>query len=213
MIEQAQKEGTTVHFATLMDWCHFQKKKKTPIGRHVPKYTEGRVVLRGDVVEDDCGSCEVFTVQGSSASHMSGASVLDVISRLPGCAGQASDAVSANAQVKLEDAPRLKNIQNQNVQMFGYVFHDTNGQNHGGKLKIPWYLLNEIYMVPFAGLLWERQFEQALLELGWEKVPNWECVFVHWKQWYFCQKNVDDIKMSGKKQNLALMWKKLTEKR
>ena len=150
-------------------WTCVTFKKKTPIGRHVPKYTEGRVVLRGDVVEDDCGSCEVFTVQGSSASHMSGANVLDVISRLPGCAGQASDAVSANAQVKLEDAPRLKKIQNQNVQMFGYVFHDTNGQNHGGKLKIPWYLLNEIYMVPFAGLLWDRQFEQALLELDGRK--------------------------------------------
>ena len=29
--------------------------------------------------------------------------------------------------------------------MFGYVFHDRNGQNHGRKLRIPWYLLNEIY--------------------------------------------------------------------
>ena len=28
---------------------------------------------------------------------------------------------------------------------------------------------------PLAGLLWERQFEKALMVLGWEKVPNWEC--------------------------------------
>ena len=28
-------------------------------------------------------------------------------------------------------------------------------------------------------LLWERQFEEVLLELGWEKVPNWGvCLFV-----------------------------------
>ena len=39
---------------------------------------------------------------------------------------------------------KIEKIQNQNVQMLGYVFHDTNGQNHGGKLEIPWYLLNEI---------------------------------------------------------------------
>ena len=26
---------------------------------------------------------------------------------------------------------------------------------------------------PLAELLWERQFEQALLELGWKKLPNW----------------------------------------
>ena len=38
---------------------------------------------------------------------MTAAKVLDVIARLPGCAGQASDAVSANTQVKMEDAATL----------------------------------------------------------------------------------------------------------
>ena len=33
------------------------------------------------------------------------ANVMDVIARLPGCAGQAADAVSAYTQVKMEDAP------------------------------------------------------------------------------------------------------------
>ena len=32
---------------------------------------------------------------------------MDIISRLPGCAGQAADAVSAETQVKMEDAPKL----------------------------------------------------------------------------------------------------------
>ena len=32
---------------------------------------------------------------------------------------------------------------------------------------------------PLAGLLWERQFEKILLKYGWEKVSNWECLFVH----------------------------------
>ena len=32
---------------------------------------------------------------------------------------------------------------------------------------------------PLAGLLWERQFEKVLLENGWEKVLNWECLFVN----------------------------------
>ena len=38
--------------------------------------------------------------QGSSASQMTAAKVMDIISRLPGCDGQAADAVSANTQVK-----------------------------------------------------------------------------------------------------------------
>ena len=61
---------------------------------------EGRIVLRGDIVKDDSGSCAVLTEQGSSASHITAAKVMDIISRLPGCAGQAADAVSAYSQVK-----------------------------------------------------------------------------------------------------------------
>ena len=35
---------------------------------------------------------------------------MDVKPRIPGCAGQAADAVSAYTQVKVEDAPKLKNF-------------------------------------------------------------------------------------------------------
>ena len=49
----------------------------------------------------------MFTEQSSSASHMTAAKVSDVISRLPGCAGGASDVVSAYNQFSIEDAPKL----------------------------------------------------------------------------------------------------------
>ena len=48
---------------------------------------KGRVVLRSDIVKDDSGSYAVFTEQGSSASQITEAKVMDIISRLPGCAG------------------------------------------------------------------------------------------------------------------------------
>ena len=35
---------------------------------------------------------------------------MDVIARVPGCDGQAADAVSAHTQVKLDGAPRLLTI-------------------------------------------------------------------------------------------------------
>ena len=41
---------------------------------------------------------------------------------------------------------------------------------------------------PSAGRLWERQVEAALWELGREKIPSWECVFVHRNKSNFCQK-------------------------
>ena len=45
--------------------------------------------------KDDSGSYAVFTEQGSSASQMTAAKVMDIRSRLPGCDGQAADSVSA----------------------------------------------------------------------------------------------------------------------
>ena len=107
MIDEARTRGVKVQFALLMDICHL---KNAELEAKHQKY-KGRVVLRGDTAKDDSGSYAVFTEQGSSASHMTAAIVMDIISRLPGCAGQAADAVSAYTQVKMEDdAPKLLNI-------------------------------------------------------------------------------------------------------
>ena len=61
-----------------------------------------------------------------------------------------------------------------------------NGRNHG---KHPVVLLERnLYGHPLAGLLWERQFKEALSELGWEKyrIGN-TCSYIGNKG-YFCQK-------------------------
>ena len=68
-------------------------------------------------------------------------------------------------------------------------------------------LERNLYGHPLAGLLWERQFENILLKHGWEKIPNWECLFVHREKGLFLSVYVDDITLAGKKQNLDLMWK------
>ena len=47
------------------------------------------------------------------------------------------------------------------------------------------------------------------MEIGWQKIPNWECLFAHRKHGLFFSVYVDDIKMAGKKQNMAHLWKKL----
>ena len=122
------------------------------VAKH-PKH-KGRVALRGDIVKDDSGSYAVFTEQGSSASQMTAAKVMDIISRLPGCDGQAADAVSASTQVKMEDAHKLLKIQNRSVQTFGFVYHDTIGRSHGPVSKTQSFLLNEICTV----ILWQDQY-------------------------------------------------------
>ena len=94
VIAEARQEGRTVHFSSLMDLCHLENSELEP---QFQKY-KGRVVLRGDTVKEDSGSYAVFTEQGSSASQMTAAKVVAIISRPPGCAGQAVDAVSAYTQ-------------------------------------------------------------------------------------------------------------------
>ena len=111
VIDEARTNGAKVHFASLMDICHL---KNAELEAKHQKY-KGRVVLRGDIVKDDTGACAVFTEQGSSASQMTAAKVMDIISRLPGCDGQAADAVSACTQVKMEDAPQI--IENSQIGM------------------------------------------------------------------------------------------------
>ena len=82
-------------------------------------------------MKDDSGAYAVFTEQGSSASQMTAAKVMDVIARLPDCDGQAADAIFAYTQVKLEDAQGCSKFRSQNVQTYGFAFQDMNGRNHG----------------------------------------------------------------------------------
>ena len=82
VIDEARTKGAKVHFASLMDICHL---KNAELEAKLQKY-KGRVVLRGDIAKDDSGSYAVFTERESSASQMTASKIMDIISRLPGCA-------------------------------------------------------------------------------------------------------------------------------
>ena len=122
VIEEARNKDRKIHFASLMDLCHLKNSELEP---QYQKY-KGRVVLQGDIVKDDSGSYAVFTEQGSSTSQMTAAKVMDIISRLPGCSGQAADAVSAETQVKMEDASTL--FKNSKVRMSRHLDTSTEAQ-------------------------------------------------------------------------------------
>ena len=59
-------------------------------------------------------------------------------------------------------------------------------------------LERNLYGHPFAGLLWERQFEKMQLKHGWEKVSNWEYLFVQREKGLFLSVYVYDIKLTGR---------------
>ena len=170
VIEEARTSGATVHFASLMDICHL---KNAELEAKYQKY-KGRVVLRGDIVKDD---------SGSSASQMTAAKIMDIISRLPGCDGQAADAVSAYTQVKMEDAHKLLKIPKSECPDNWIRLPRHKWPKSWSSMEDPVFPLERnLHGHPLAGLLWERQFEKVLLKHGWEKIANWECLFVHRKR-------------------------------
>ena len=176
VIDEAKTSGATVHFASLMDICHL---KNAELEAKHQKY-KGRVVLRGDMVKDNSGSYAVFTEQGSAASQMTAAKVMDIISRLPGCDGQAADAVSAYTQVKLEYAHKLMKVPKSECPDIWIRLPRHKWPESWSSIEDPVVPLERnLYGHPSTGLLWERQFEKNLLKHGRDEVSNWECLFVH----------------------------------
>ena len=207
MIDEARNKGRKVHFASLMDLCHLKNSELEP---NFQKY-KGRVVLRRDIVKDDSGSYAVFTEQGSSASQMTAAKIMDIISRLRGCARQAADAVSAYTHVKMEDPSTLLRIPKSECPDI-WIRLPKHKWSKSSSMEDPVVPLERnLYGHPLAGLLWERQFEKVLLEHGWEKVLNWECLFFTQEKRIFLSVYVDDIQLAGKTENIEPTWHILME--
>ena len=142
-----------------MDLCHLKNSELEPQYR---KY-KGRVVLPGDIVKDDSGSYAVFTEQGSSASQTTAAKVMDIISSLPGCSGQAAD-----CSIRLysgQNGRCIHVIYNSKVRMSRYlILRQTHKWPH---IMVPEKegpvvpLERNLYGHLLAGLLWKRQFEDS----------------------------------------------------
>ena len=90
VIDDARTSVATVHFASLMDMCHLKNAELE--AKHQKSKVE--LSLRGDIVKDNFWILMQYSPeQGSSASQMTAAKIMDIISRLPGCDGHAADAV------------------------------------------------------------------------------------------------------------------------
>ena len=103
---------------------------------------------------------------------MTAARVMDFISRLPGCAGQAAAAVSAYTQVKMEDASKLLKIPKSECPDIWIRLPRHKWPKSWSSMEDPFVPLERnLYGHPLAGLNWERQFERILLKYGWRRFP------------------------------------------
>ena len=207
VIDEA-RAGATVHFASLMDICHL---KKAELEAKHQKY-KGRVVLRGDIVENDSGSYAVLTEQGSSASQMAASKNHGYHLQIAGLRWTSSRRSIGLYPSKNGICSQIIKNPNSECPDFWISPPRDKWPKSWSSMEDPVVPLERnLYGHPLAGLLWERQFEKILLKYGWEKVSKWECLFVHREKGLFLSVYVDDIKLAGKKQNLDLMWKLLNK--
>ena len=142
---------------------------------------------------------------------MTAAKEMNVIARLPDCAGQAADAVSACTQVKMEDVPKLqkhpKKIPSESVQIYGYVFHDTSGQNLGQTLKTQCFLLNEICTdIHLLASFWEDGSWKFYWDVDRKKYQIGNvCVCIESRDYSFPHTWM--TKKDRRQQNMDPMWK------
>ena len=101
---------------------------------------------------------------------MTAAKIMYIISRLPGCDGQAADAVSAYTHVKMEDAHKLLKIPKSECPDIWIRPPRHIWPKSWSSMEDPVVPLGRnLYGHPLAGLLRERQFQNILLKHGWEK--------------------------------------------
>ena len=138
--------------------------------------------------------------KGSSASQITAAKVMDVKSKLPGCAGQAADAVSAYTQVQIEDAPSLLKIPKSECPDNWIRLPKHRWPKSWSSMEDPVVPLERnLYSHLLTGLLWERQLEKVLLEHGWDKVPCSKCLFVNREKGLFLSGCMDEINLERNK--------------
>ena len=94
---------------------------------------------------------------------MTAAKVMDIISRLPGCAGQAA----ASTQVKMKVAHKLLKIHKSECPDIWIRLPRHKWLKSWSSMEDPVVPLElNLYGHLLAGLLWERHFEKILLKYG-----------------------------------------------
>ena len=199
---KAKTSDAKVHFASLMDICHL---KNAELEAKHAKY-KSQIVLQGDIVKDDSGSYAVFTEQRSSTSKMTAAKIMDIISRLFGCAKQAADAISTYTQLKMEDAHKL-------LSKIGVSKHlDSSTTTQMAWIMVQYGRPSRSSWTESAVILWQDHYgKDNLRKFFWNMTGR--KFQIGNVSWYIVEKRlfssvyVDDIKLAGKKQNLDPMWK------
>ena len=165
-VEPDKQKFISHHWWTCVLWKMLNWRQNT-------KNTKVELYSVVNIEKYDSGSYAVFTEQGSSASQMTAAKIMDIIS---------PDCLVARDQQPGKTGGCSQIIENSQFGMSRHLDSSTTTQmpKSWSSMEDPVVPLERnLYGHPLAGLLWERQLEKILLQHGWEKVSNWVCSIVH----------------------------------
>ena len=128
-----------------------------------------------------------------------------VVAPLPYCDGQAAVAIGVHP-----DEKRMIKNYSKFPNQHGYVFKTYMADVMGTHWRYSFSTWTKLIRTPTCGTLDGETVRQSMDGSSLEKIPNWECLFVHkktkfrpiWSMWM-------TSKMTGKKRDLTPMWKKL----
>ena len=202
-----QKEKRTVHFDMLMDICHLKNAELEPKNQTY----KGWVVLRSDIVKkNDSGSHAVFTEQGSSASQMTAAECV-------GCYCKVTRLWRTSSRRNVSSRPskvggRSQNARNSKVRM-------SRGTDMSSATRVTQIMVKHwrprgssrtiFVRTPTRRSLVGKTVRGSSLWTGMEKKYRIGNVCLCIEEQRLLSVFVDDIKMAGRQQNVAPMWKKL----
>ena len=153
VIEEARNKGRKVHFASLMDLYHLKNSELEPSISEIQKAGSYSKVY---IVKDDSGS---YSQNDSSEDH-----------------GYHLQVAMDKQQTQYLLIPKWKwkmltnfwKFQNRSVQTFGFVYHDTNGLNHGPVWKTQLFLLSGMCTV----ILWQDYYGKGNLRKSFRNMAG-----------------------------------------
>lgn len=163
-----------------------------------------RVVFQGNNVTNQKWEWALFQDLESSPASMQAGKCVDSYACFPGHACQQSDAEQAYVQAELKGTETWIALPK---EAWPASWFDKKGNPLYDQPVVK--LKKALYGHPDAGTYWEQHCERAVRSIGFEPVVSWPSCYFH-KEWnVLLSVHVDDFKMSGPENNLALAWSKL----
>ena len=201
-------QGRKAHFGRIHELC-YEKNSELPDNDPRKKY-KGRDVFLGDQVKDQDGNVALFQDLSSAPATMAAGKFCDFHGLLPGNAQETSDVTAAYLQAFL-GAKGVRTVDTW-VEIPKHRWPSSWRTKRGNwKYRRPCCPLHmALYGHPEAGGYWERHCHEQVTAAGFRRAAEeWPGCYWHDELQCFLVVYVDDLKMSGPKDNLKVAWERL----